>query len=179
MTVFEKDLRIGGQCFSIHHAKEICELGCLFGASQQLLDLLKELGVKSENKYIYRSFFTLQGKKIPIKKYLACHKTRVIKPTSGGTAVAINILEATWTDYKTGCKDNAKAGWVLAKNKCGVEKYDPRTGVGPSGWSKDGKVIERVYPFPTEWASLYQTWNICFVTRFEDFLYVMPKLSFH
>ena len=65
VTIFEKDLRIGGQCFTIHKAREICELGCVFGASEQLLSFLKELGIKNEYKYFYRSFLTMIGKKVP------------------------------------------------------------------------------------------------------------------
>ncbi len=65
VTIFEKDLRIGGQCFTIHKGRQMCELGCVFGASHQLLNLLKELGVKNEYRYFYRSFLTMIGKKMP------------------------------------------------------------------------------------------------------------------
>jgi len=112
----------------------------------------------------------------PMYAYITAHKTRMIKPTAGGTAVAINIWEATWTDFKSGIKDNAFAGKILALNKCGRKQADPRTGAGPSGFSPDGKMIERVYPFGLQWADLYQVWNMCFCTRFRDWVYVVPKL---
>ncbi len=143
----------------------------LYNCFKKLRD---ELGAFKELPLFHK--IKLVSVELPMKTYFKFHKTGVIPPKSGGNAVAINILEATWTDYKTGFKGNAKTGWILAKNKCGSPKHDERTGAGPSGWSKDGKMIERVYPFPTEWASLYQTWNMCFVTRFQDFLYVIPKL---
>ncbi len=108
--------------------------------------------------------------------YLASFKTGEINPKAGGIAVAINILEATWTDYKSGIKGNAQAGWVLAKNRCGKLQVDTRTGVGPSGFSKDQKMIQRSYPLGLEWAALYQVWNLCFCTRFQDFPYVISKL---
>ncbi|MDO5520969.1 MAG: hypothetical protein Q4G58_10800 [bacterium] len=134
----------------------------------------KELGSFKELPLFHK--IKLISVELPIKNYLECHRTGNIKPTSGGIAVAINILEATWTDYKSGIRDNAKAGWVLAKNKCGAKQKDPKTGVGPSGWSKDGKYIQRVYPHGRNWADLYQVWNLCFCTRFKDFVYVIPKL---
>ncbi|MDC7223402.1 MAG: hypothetical protein PQJ60_06640 [Spirochaetales bacterium] len=112
----------------------------------------------------------------PIESYINCHKTKKISPTSGGFAVKLNITEAVWADRRMGCGDNAFTGRILAKNRCGRKKTDKRTGVGPSGWSEDGKSIERVYPFPADWAALYQVWNMCFVTRFQDFPYVIPKL---
>ncbi len=108
--------------------------------------------------------------------YLKSFKTGEINPKSGGIAVAINIIEATWTDYKSGIKGNAKAGWILAKNRCGKLSADPRTGVGPSGFSKDQKMIQRSYPLGLEWAALYQVWNMCFCTRFQDYPYVIAKL---
>ena len=134
----------------------------------------KELGAFKELPLFHK--IKLLSIEVPFLRYFRYYKTRVIEPKSGALTIAINIIEATWTDYKSGKKGNAKAGIVLAKNKCGLKEVDKRTGAGPSGWSEDGKMIERSYPFPKEWASLYQTWNMCFVTRFQDFLYVMPKL---
>lgn len=134
----------------------------------------KEKGSFKELPFFHK--IKLISVEIPIKSYLKCHHTRIIKPKSGGIAVAINILEATLTDFKSGNRSNAVAGWVLAKHKAGTKVLDKRTGAGPSGWSKDKKAIERVYPFPVQWASLYQTWNMCFVTRFGDFAYILPKL---
>ncbi|MDO5294221.1 MAG: hypothetical protein Q4F05_15900 [bacterium] len=113
---------------------------------------------------------------LPIKTYLECHRTRKIEPTSGGIAVAINILEATVTDFLYGVNDNAETGWTLMKNRCGLKEKDPKTGAGPSKWSDDGKYIQRVYPYGKQWADLYQVWNLCFCTRFKDFVYVIPKL---
>ena len=134
----------------------------------------KELGAFKELPLFHK--VKLLSIEVPFLRYFRYYKTRVIEPKSGSFTIAMNIIEATWADYKCGIKGNAKAGIILAKNKCGLKEVDQNTGAGPSGWSEDGKMIERSYPFPTEWASLYQTWNMCFVTRFEDFLYIIPKL---
>ncbi len=112
----------------------------------------------------------------PIEHYIKYHTTKFIPPKSGGMGVAINIWEATWTDWKSKNKDNAKAGKVLAQNKAGALKKDPLTGAGPSRWSDDGKIPLRCFPFGLEWTDLYQTWNMAFVTRFQDFPYILPKL---
>ncbi|MDC7221702.1 MAG: hypothetical protein PQJ59_17350 [Spirochaetales bacterium] len=134
----------------------------------------KELGSFKELPLFHK--IKLMSVTAPIRSYIENHKSGTVSPTSGGTAVAINIMEAVWTDFKSGNRGNAAAGRILAKNKAGSKKYDEKTGAGPSGFSEDGKDIERVYPFPADWAGLYQAWNMCFVTRFPDFPYVMAKL---
>ncbi len=112
----------------------------------------------------------------PIEQYIRYHTTRLIPPKSGRMGVSINIWEATWTDWKSQNKNNAKAGKVLAQNKAGSLKKDPLTGAGPSEWSDDGRIPLRSFPFALEWTDLYQTWNMAFVTRFQDFPYILPKL---
>ncbi len=113
---------------------------------------------------------------LPIKKYFSSLRTGKVPPKAGGTAVSINIWEATLTEKRSGNKGNAYAGKVLAKNKCGRKKLDPATGAGPSKLSPTGLAIERNYPLPLEWADLYQTWNMDFCSRFTDWVYVIPKL---
>lgn len=112
----------------------------------------------------------------PAQKTIRMHTTRKINPRYGKYIVSINILEATIADYLKKNYGNSYAGKVLFNHPCGALEYDPRTGRGPSKWSDDGKIVQRVYPLPREWAELYQTWNMDFVTRFPDFPYLLPKL---
>ncbi|MBN4062972.1 MAG: hypothetical protein COA82_07450 [Alkaliphilus sp.] len=65
VTVYEKNIRIGGKCFSLVKSGDILELGCVVGASKKLLQLMDELDIKSGNRYHYRSFATTQGKRVP------------------------------------------------------------------------------------------------------------------
>ena len=108
--------------------------------------------------------------------YLINHKTKVVPPTSGKISVPMNILEATIADLARGNVGNAKAGLVLSGHRCGQKKNDPLTGAGPTVFSKDGKAVERVFPLPKNWASLYQTWNMDFCMGFGNFPYVITKL---
>ena len=114
---------------------------------------------------------------LPMKKtYMKAHRTGIVPPKSGSIAIPLNILEATISDYLSGYKNNASTGWTLAVNRPGSKEYDPRTGAGPSGWSDDKKAITRSMPLPKEWADLYQTWNMSFVSKIQDFPYIVPKL---
>ena len=95
---------------------------------------------------------------------------------AGRLILFVNILEATLADIITLNTDNAKVGWVLDTNKAGSKDYNPRTGEGPSGWSDDKKGICLRPPLPKEWADLYQTWNMAFVSQSESFPYLISKL---
>jgi hypothetical protein len=90
----------------------------------------------------------------PVRARFAYYEKGRVPPTSGKLAITVNILEATITDWIRGNAGNARAGLMLAKNRCGLRKTDPRTGAGPTVFSRDGKTIERAYPFPLQWASL-------------------------
>jgi hypothetical protein len=125
------------------------------------------------------TFFTklkLLSVETPLRARFACHEKGRVPPTSGRLSISINILEATCADWIQGNAGNASAGLVLARNHCGLKLTDPRTGAGPTVFSRDGRTIERAYPFPLEWASLYQTWNMCFCARFRQFPYFVSKL---
>jgi hypothetical protein len=126
------------------------------------------------------SFFSkvklLSVEKVVRDSYLASHKNKNVSPKAGKSFVSLNILEATFTDFVQGNTGNAKAGLILARHPCGLKKTDPKTGAGPTVFSQDKKVIEKAYPFPLEWASLYQSWNMCFCTRFPAFPYIISKL---
>jgi hypothetical protein len=107
--------------------------------------------------------------------YLKNFETGIVNPSDGRWTLPLNILEATITDYLGGRIDNARAGVALLANGPG-KKNDPRTGAGPSDWSPDKKVPRRSSPLPTEWADLYQTWNMAFVTHFPAFPQIIAKL---
>lgn len=109
------------------------------------------------------------------KNYLKSFETGIINGHDGKWTLPLNILEATISDYFGGRADNAKASLALIANGPG-RKSDPRTGAGPSDWSEDKKAPCRSSPLPIEWADLYQTWNMAFVTHFPAFPQIIPKL---
>jgi len=63
VTVFEKEERAGGHCYTVAHKKEYCELGSVLGTSEPLLKFLRQLGVKAEYKYFHRNFLGPGGEK--------------------------------------------------------------------------------------------------------------------
>merc|ERR1719228_481679 len=71
--------------------------------------------------------------------------------------------------------DNALAGKTLVLNRPGLEE-DKRTMAGPTEISENGQMIEFSPPLPSLWADLYETWNMAFVTRYEDWPYFLVKL---
>ena len=107
---------------------------------------------------------------------LKSYKTGKVPKNAGRSVVFLNILEATLADIVEFNMDNAKVGWILAVNKSGSKDYDPRTGEGFSGWSDDKKTICLRPPLPKEWADLYQTWNMAFVSQSQSFPYLISKL---
>ena len=112
----------------------------------------------------------------PIKRFIECHNSGQVSPDLLRTMLSVNIMEAVATDVVMGNFGNAKAGFALAVNPPGGSHADISTGAGPSQWSNDKKAILFVMPKPMLWADLYQTWNMCFVSHFEYFPYVLAKL---
>ena len=47
---------------------------------------------------------------------------------------------------------------------------------GPTKLSKNGKIIEYWPPLPKQWADLYTTWNLAYVTRYNAWPYYFAKL---
>ena len=84
-------------------------------------------------------------------------------------------MEAVLTDEEDGLVENAETGEILAKYTHTAE-YDNRTGSGPCQFSSNFKIMECSMPLPLEWADLYSTWNLAFVSNFQDFVYFLPKL---
>ena len=89
--------------------------------------------------------------------------------------LSVNILEAMALDAKLGNWDNAAAGWALAKHRAGGAE-DAATGAGPARFAPDSDAIEFNMPLTKEWADLYSTWNMGFVSHYSYFPYVMAKL---
>ena len=56
------------------------------------------------------------------------------------------------------------------------QSEDIRTGAGPTRFSEDGQRIEFRPPLPRQWADLYQTWNMAFISKYPDFPFFMAKL---
>lgn len=99
-----------------------------------------------------------------------------LKHNFGSRWLRLNILEAVFSDLLMGFFDNAKAGMVLAVQRTGQKRPDSRTGAGPCFWSADGKTICLAQPFVKSWDDLYQLWNMAFVSKIEQFPYVVSKL---
>ncbi len=92
-------------------------------------------------------------------------------------ALPVNILEATFSDFWCGNFENARAGWILAKNRPGGT-FNEKTGSGPAFVATKGpyKLMHLRCPFPQQWADLYTTWNLAFVSNYSNFPYFMAKL---
>jgi len=113
----------------------------------------------------------------PVKRiFLKSHRTGIVSGRAGSWMLPLNILAATVGDYVTGYRNNVKAGWTLTRNRPGMRAGSTLAGAGPSSLSEDRKAIRLAMPKPKEWADLYQTWNMAFVSQIGDFVYLLPKL---
>lgn len=65
VTLYEKDNRLGGKCFSLMYKNHIYEMGCIFGASSHpnLINLMEEININIENAYLYRTFYNEEAEK--------------------------------------------------------------------------------------------------------------------
>ena len=101
---------------------------------------------------------------------------QALGPDSGSRWLQVNILEAVLVDLCEGFRDNARAGWILARHKPGRRTPDPATGAGPNTWSADAQAICLHPPLPQAWADLYQLWNMAFVSQLPESPYALAKL---
>ena len=99
----------------------------------------------------------------------------VIDPDYLSKQLPLNIIEAKAVDLSRGYFNNAKVALTLAKQTPGG-KVNNCTGSGPARISPDGKAIYVHLAFPLQWANLYQTWNMAFVTNFKRWPYTLVKL---
>ena len=102
-------------------------------------------------------------------------KAGVVAPDFGKSRLPENIIQARTADKSLGNLDNAKVATALAKEAPGGDENNC-TGSGPARITPDGNGIEYRMAFPLEWANLYQTWNMAFVTNFENWPYFIVKL---
>ena len=58
----------------------------------------------------------------------------------------------------------------------GNRKSSDCTGSGPSKLSADRQAIEYAPAYPMQWADLYTTWNLAFVTNSKSWPYAFTKL---
>jgi len=79
-------------------------------------------------------------------------------------------------DMSEGHAANARTGKILNDFPCGAKRYDPRTGEGPTIWTRNGKALQYRMALPREWADLYGSWNLAFVSRYREFPYLFAKL---
>ncbi len=90
--------------------------------------------------------------------------TAEVETKSRARSLSINILEATLTDSFKGNTDNAMAGIAMIMNPA------------PSVYLK-GDERKIGYAFNQEWTSLYETWNLSFITGHLPNLHILyPKL---
>jgi hypothetical protein len=111
----------------------------------------------------------------PMSKFIDNHKAQKIPPGFMGANLPMNIIEAVLLDWVEGMWSNGLAGIVLAQYKPGKRKHNPKTAEGPSCFSDDGKAIWLNMALPHKWADLYTTWNLAFVTGYNQ-PYIMVKL---
>ena len=84
-------------------------------------------------------------------------------------------MEAVLEDERNRNFDNAEAGVILAKFPH-TRQYNNKTGSGPCHLSRSRQFLECPQPLTLHWADLYSSWNLAFVSGFEDFVYYIPKL---
>jgi hypothetical protein len=111
----------------------------------------------------------------PARAIVSSIENQRLDPAFFSYALPVNILEASFIDWLSNNKDNAKAGVVLAQTSPDG-KFDASTGKAPANLSKDGKGIQIHPPFEREWADLYSSWNVAFVASLLPFPKLLAKL---
>ena len=110
-----------------------------------------------------------------MKEKIQTIKSQNLDPNYACITLPLNILEAILADAIDGNFNNAWAGLILAKNRP-RGRLDTATGSGPAEFSSDKQATILHMPFEKQWADLYATWNLGFVSRYEVFPYLMTKL---
>jgi hypothetical protein len=112
---------------------------------------------------------------IGVTEILKSLKNKTVDQKFWKMGVPFNIRIAKEEDVLFGNVDNARVAQILAKetpggkeNACTESKF---TSICSSGNSINFHIA-----LPLEWADLYQTWNMAFVTNFEDWPYYLAKL---
>ena len=111
----------------------------------------------------------------PMAKFVENHRAGQVAPDFMKYILPANIMEAVFADWAEGMFANGYAGVILAKYAPGKKDPNPKTGEGPTCFSDDGHAIWLNMALPRQWTDLYATWNLAFVTGYEN-PYMMPKL---
>jgi hypothetical protein len=114
--------------------------------------------------------------KYPLKKMVEFHDSGDIDQGFLRFLLPLNILEAAAADLLLGFSGNAKTGWMLAVNRPQKLRRKAQRWARTTAWSHDKKAFNYNLPLPRNWADLYQSWNLAFITTFRDFPYAFAKL---
>jgi hypothetical protein len=123
-------------------------------------------------------FLKLHSVEAAIDEILLMQQFKLINPAFGDVLLPGNIMEAVGEDFKAGYLDNAAAGTKLASFIPGNPFLNNSgTGQRSAYWSSDNaRAIGLGLPLASQWADMYQTWNLGFVSTFTYAPYVMVKL---
>jgi len=113
---------------------------------------------------------------VVMKNWIDFHKARKVPYDHGRVLLPVNIAEAVLEDMRLGYKDNARAGVTLTFNRPGKKTLDPKTHAGPTRFTPDKKAILCAPPLPRQWADLYSTWNLGFVSHYPNAPFFFAKL---
>lgn len=113
----------------------------------------------------------------PVKKFIKFKEEGKPDSEFGKYYLPINIWEARMADLWMGNKDNADAGWALNQHPpASSSVFDPVLGTGPTTFSQTRETLEVRCARPKEWADLYATWNMAFVSQAYESPMILTKL---
>lgn len=84
-------------------------------------------------------------------------------------------MEAALEDVRLGYKENAHAANILAHHSPS-NKADTAMQTKPCTFADDGKGMLIDPPRALEWTDMYVSWNMCFISHFQNFPAIMAKL---
>jgi hypothetical protein len=103
--------------------------------------------------------------KEPLKRSIKQRKKESIDPDIGRFLLPLNVNIVATYDYLFGSRDNARAGFILAKALPGGNE-NPVTGSGPAKLSQDKQVIYCYLPYAKEYCDVYTSWDLGFIWTF-------------
>ena len=113
---------------------------------------------------------------VTIDRVLGFHASGSVDPGFTRLLLPMNIIEAMLEDIRLGHRANAASAWPLVKDRPGSWDRKAETGGVAARWSDVRKAILLSFALPRQWADLYATWNLAFVSHYRDFPYLMAKL---
>ena len=118
----------------------------------------------------------LYSVELGIKDIIEIQESGVVPPDFLKKVIPLNISEAVAKDFGNGNSKNARTGVILGLNGLDPDATSSPVGEGPAEWSKDGKALLIGLPLATQWADLYENWNLAFVSSYTYAPFVMVKL---